>query len=989
MTPRARVALGGTVSSQVLRPAGASFHKTRHGQQTRAFRFGISSSYFDPEFHKELRRCYQRAVKLNINESLLAKKLSWKEYSITKDPKEALKRIIEKHTLSEAQSRPRFIDSDFSAIFNGSSKKHDTEGSQTQKPSQQSTWFNSPLKSQVGEIISQWTKQDAKGARQAKSDFGVSRSQSKDDPEDFVIDPITNRKVPRNADKSLGKEPEAPVPTFKSYRSQFATFAPPDLRDERPMVHSNGPPPADELKKYEQIDISSDPASASVANQTPTAASPDELRAYETPTTQNEQYSLNHLPPDEPIETYDDLHKYKPYTYNEPNGVVEEESAKYDDLHKYGPYMHNENVTTEESASKYDDLHKYGPFMYNENVKTEEPFPKYDDLAKYGPFMYREEMKAGNSPKDEELRRYGPFMYREHDMKSQESSPKYSDLDKYNPTALKDSIPTTNDQPFSQYGDLEHYKMFRYQEPDGKPTVEKDAVAESLKEYDAKTDESETKDSKPSIAERLQKLRLTGEKSQSRTDQSLKIKMPNLKTESRDDLERAMDSHREASDAADREAHANIQKLRARMRDQAKKSSKPPMTGNYVKDFPEDFVQSWAGYAASQPFGPKDLSGSTSPSTLAKYKGSSRLETALDRQNIVSKLEPALDRQSKATKDTLLSHRAREEAEADHYSKEPQGLETSYMEECGGKPTWPTFVKTYSANPGVDSKETKSMMSNTTTDLRDQAPGSAYSRDPEIDGLPREDTLEAATLPEREPTVYKILAYDPTTKSVNTAETTSVVPDEAAPMTPADALLRLSQPTKFLPHLAPLQAEGFEIASGGGDILVFRQVRSPSSTTARHKSRFHQDANEPPINPIDMMGRRTPAPLPSAAAFASPTGFVNYDLPPTVEVAEDAATAKMATAPTTTTTTTTTPPFRSGIEVRREEPVFSGPKTRIIGAHKAGKVKKNEDRKRERAGIGRRMLVAGAWVAAISYSLGVMGEYFITGGIDGKGPTGF
>jgi hypothetical protein len=43
----------------------------------------------------------------------------------------------------------------------------------------------------------------------------------------------------------------------------------------------------------------------------------------------------------------------------------------------------------------------------------------------------------------------------------------------------------------------------------------------------------------------------------------------------------------------------------------------------------------------------------------------------------------------------------------------------------------------------------------------------------------------------------------------------------------------------------------------------------------------------------------------------------------------------------------------------------------------------------KRAGLPKRMAIGAAWVAGVSYALGVMGEYFKTGGADGLGPRGF
>jgi len=231
-----------------------------------------------------------------------------------------------------------------------------------------------------------------------------------------------------------------------------------------------------------------------------------------------------------------------------------------------------------------------------------------------------------------------------------------------------------------------------------------------------------------------------------------------------------------------------------------------------------------------------------------------------------------------------------------------------------------------------------------------------------------------------DPTVYKILAYDPTMQAINIAETTSVVPDTASALTPAEVLLRLSNPAKFFPHFAPLRAQGFEIVSGSGDVLVFRKVHdaAPEGETAWAPEPVAEPVAPPEkrtevpapaaVNPIDMTGTRSISP--ASANFASPTGYVNYDAYP-FEDAED----RLPPPPPPP------PRFRSNIDVRREEPVFSGPKTEGWYA--------DQQRHRTATRVGKKMLVGAAWVAGISYALGVVGEYFKTGGIDGAGPEGF
>jgi len=195
--------------------------------------------------------------------------------------------------------------------------------------------------------------------------------------------------------------------------------------------------------------------------------------------------------------------------------------------------------------------------------------------------------------------------------------------------------------------------------------------------------------------------------------------------------------------------------------------------------------------------------------------------------------------------------------------------------------------------------------------------------------------------------MYKILAYDPTMQSISTADTTSIVNDASSPLTPAEVLLRLSNPAKFFPHFGPLQSQGYEIVSGSGDVLVFRKVRSgpplSQGTSAEVQSKG--------VNPID--GMRSP--VAATGNFASPTGFVNHDNP----FASD-------------------PPFKSNIDVRREEPVFSGKKNWTDDS--TGKPKK---------GRAKKVMIGAAWLAACSYAVGVVAEFFKTGGVDGKGPVGF
>ncbi|RAH71989.1 uncharacterized protein BO66DRAFT_318919 [Aspergillus aculeatinus CBS 121060] len=73
---------------------------------------------------------------------------------------------------------------------------------------------------------------------------------------------------------------------------------------------------------------------------------------------------------------------------------------------------------------------------------------------------------------------------------------------------------------------------------------------------------------------------------------------------------------------------------------------------------------------------------------------------------------------------------------------------------------------------------------------------------------------------------YRVLAFDPIAISITEAETSSSFhpPDEISH--PAEILNRLNNPAKFLPYFEKLNNNGYEIVSGGGDVLVFRKTRN-------------------------------------------------------------------------------------------------------------------------------------------------------------------
>lgn len=290
-----------------------------------------------------------------------------------------------------------------------------------------------------------------------------------------------------------------------------------------------------------------------------------------------------------------------------------------------------------------------------------------------------------------------------------------------------------------------------------------------------------------------------------------------------------------------------------------------PLTGNYVRDFPDEFTQSWS---------------TESPEATASFLSAEQ--------------------------------------------KQPSGVIQPSLERCTKPTTQPTSTS------------------------------SAAATTPEPSPASQPTTSTSPS----EPMLYKVLVYDPTMQNIDMAETTSIVPDSSAPLTPAEVLLRISHPAKFFPHFAPLQAQGFEIVSGSGDVLIFRKVREAVPEAPQRQQSTAEAAS---VNPIDMTGGRHDYNYAVAAGrFASPTGFVNYDLPPPKDSSSQAQAAQTSVsgedfAPVS---------GEEGAAGAKEEP--------------AGKTKS----------VAKRVAVGAAWLAGLSYSLGVVSEYFKTGGSDGKGPKG-
>lgn len=653
----------------------------------------------------------------------------------------------------------------------------------------------------------------------------------------------------------------------------------------------------------------------------------------------NEPDGLRKLTPEELSKNYDDLRLYGAVKWNEPDGLriltPEEKSKQYEDVKEYAP---KETTGTEvvpvrrhpEEASKdYDDLESYGPVRWNEpdglrKLTPEEESKNYSDLSEY------------SAVKDGQPRRH-----------PEEASKDYNDLDKYSPgqfDAANRKYPVHPEEASKQYDDLGSYATSS--QGQAATSTGSDTGSSGLPAGSSGGNDGDNSDPTESLSadkiranvlrrarylsqqktleeaqdhyrglwdpimkegyELLEKDKVNGNLSDNNVrdfPEEFSTSLNSGKSPSKSTLEDAKDHYQGHWDPIMTQAYEILEKDKAN----------PPrnLSGNYARDFPEEFSTSWnTGNSPSKStLYPKNkaVEAQSNENMPREEAEASSMDESFPTET--SRLEPALNRQARR-RTSRLDAAQRAQFNHDPYSKTPQGLETSYVEECGGAPTWPTLVKHYGHKSAKDSKETAAA----------SATGAGQAQS------------------------YKILAYDPTTDSIRAADTSSAVHDTSSPLTPADIVPRLSSPAKFFPHLSALEAEGYEMISGHGDVLVFRKVR-PASPDASSSVTDAGPVRYPPVNPIDMMGK------PVTGNFASPTGFVNYDTLPDEDSYKPA------------------PPFRSNIDVRREEPVFSG----------AQEAESSPSTKKKR-GLGKRMVIGTAWVAGGAYAVGVTAEYFATAG---------
>jgi len=133
--------------------------------------------------------------------------------------------------------------------------------------------------------------------------------------------------------------------------------------------------------------------------------------------------------------------------------------------------------------------------------------------------------------------------------------------------------------------------------------------------------------------------------------------------------------------------------------------------------------------------------------------------------------------------------------------------------------------------------------------------------------LPRETS---STIEWAEPALYKVIAHDSSSDIIFITTTPSNFSNSEMPISIPRAIskLKLAQTARFLPYLASVQNEGFQVIHAEGNYLILRKVHIDPQTKT---TRYNGDIN--PVDGTSMYNRIEPA----SARFASPTGFVSYE----------------------------------------------------------------------------------------------------------------
>ena len=297
-----------------------------------------------------------------------------------------------------------------------------------------------------------------------------------------------------------------------------------------------------------------------------------------------------------------------------------------------------------------------------------------------------------------------------------------------------------------------------------------------------------------------------------------------------------------------------------------------------------------------------------------------------------------------------------------------------------------------------------------------EATAAADSEKPTVNTPPSTTESKPTNLEAQKATklnTYCILAYDSASESVRSIEATTVAPfSKEESLLPLDALNRLSNPGKFLPHAISLGAIGYEPVSGTTNILVFKRKSTPQDlmenkgTDAMEKlTRVRNALDHKPVVPDVPVGARSgnsssnpatdegiheshqtqlrgieaeqqEAQEPRKEAVEKTEMEVQKAIEASGITADDIRKEKQAyeRCRTQESASSASPSNTTSDMVHRQERVFSGsePGKWVDHSFKSKRSKRAAAGRRRRT--MRRMLMAGAFTAACCYCVGVGSE---------------
>lgn len=942
---------GWAKASSLASGAAVVRHQHHQHQQTRGFRFGRTwSSYLDPEYTQDV--CQrQRKIRYKYFQTL-NRRLSWEQHPLADDAKSTIKRMSKDYwyPVEQENAARRHLDQEIAAntINNPTGIRPGQNIEDVERAPLEDLLFGA-AKEQTR------TKPEAPLEKSKRHRGNKSKFRSGKADSEFVIDPITNRKILKSA--TLGLYSKAP--SSGPYTSQFSNLGPPALDASQPIFY-DGPPPEAELKLYSQVNIDDapwnplDPTSATtlsdvLVKDTP---APDLLNALSS---NNAEVSWHPNTGIAATTTVPSLGSQPQPVAYEATETVKEQEATPGELNKYGPVRANEPDGKYNNAEPVANQSELG--QYNA-VRSHEPDGKYKDtpeapvdkseLGKYGAIRSHEpdgkyKQPSGQDVDRAELGQYGA-------VRSHEPDGKYKDVateEKYDPAELaeygavrahepdgkyKEEKGVTNTQEYDP-AELAEYTSVRVHEPDG--IYKKEKAVNNYDEYDP--------------AELAQY-------------EAVRAHEPNGMYKEQKEF-----TNTQEYDPAELAQYEDG--IRAHEPDGMYKKEKE--FTNYSEYDPAE-LSSYGAFRAHEPDGmykkEKSVTNFSEYEDLDSYdkpflshepdgKYAAQMARAEPRsepsvlKELRERKKPTSDAELEAAWSAHCENNAVDEAKLSEElfqygafrSHEPDG---KYAAAAQGQT--PVYETASEENP---------LEAFTYEDA--QTTKSSVASEPQ----PAESTTTTATQTP-EPTVYKILAFNPDTQSVEAAETTSsILPssNSSTSTSPADVLPRLTNISKFLPHFASLESQGFEIAAGSGDVLVFRKVREAASRPIPEPvvSRQPVAANGVHVNPIDMTGGGKRDYHVAAGRFASPTGFVNYNLPS--QVSSSSSAEKIH--------------FEESVQEQQQQ-------------QEKQRQQDTGQKQRKKASIPKRAVMGAAWIAGGTYSVGVVREYFKTGGVDGKGPKG-